>query len=112
MVKIIIKKHIALDFLGEEYKDAYVVMESVPVSAYQTIQESIDSETNNIKKINLIIDLLKKRFISGEFPDEVGKLQPVMAEDFIGDDSGLDGESLVYIYDRIMGAPDPKLQAL
>ncbi len=41
MAKIVIKKKISLEFLGEEYKDAYLVFRTIPMSDYKSFSESI-----------------------------------------------------------------------
>ena len=79
---IVIKKRVSLDFLGEEYKDAYLIFRSIPIKDFEALQNEIQGiDQDNAKSISFIFNKLKEYFISGEFPDESGKLQPVTSDD-------------------------------
>jgi hypothetical protein len=41
MSKIVIKKHVSLDFLGEEYKGAELVFRAIPLSDYDDLMENM-----------------------------------------------------------------------
>lgn len=101
---MIIKKRISFDFLGEEYKDAYGVFASIPITEYPEIANTVDKEGNSIKKGQLMLAIVKKKFLSGEWPDDDGKLQPLKAEEL----DGADGDLLLTVYNRLMGGADPK----
>lgn len=139
MSKIVIKKRINLDFLGDDYKDAYLVFKSIPLPDYESIQDSLpksdpryielvnkaqdgeldDKENaelrelqpkesdNNMKSIRMMLDLLKKYFISGKFPDaETGKLEKLEGAD---DLDGLDEDAAMRCFKRLTGQEiDPK----
>lgn len=106
MAKMVIRKRVSFDFLGEDYKDCYVVLRSIPVTDYETIGNTIDKESKAVKKTTLVLKLLKENFISGEFLDENDKLAPLKRDDL----DGIDGDALLELYNRIMGVPDPKLK--
>jgi hypothetical protein len=101
-----IKKRVSLEFLGEEYQDAYLVFQSIPVGDLENIQETLDTMKSETKSPTAaILELLKKYFISGEFPDDDGKLQPVTS----GDLNDLDPTSCVACFKAFTGQdPDPK----
>lgn len=103
---MIIRKTISFDFLGEEYKDAYGVFASIPISEYTQISKTIDAETNSIKKSLLMLEKIKEKFLSGKWPDEDGKLQDLKKEEL----DAADGDLLVAVYNRLMGVEaDPKV---
>lgn len=102
---MVIKRRISFDFLGEAYKDAYGIFASIPISQYKEISETIDVQDNSIKKTGMMLELIKKKFVSGKFPDDEGELKDLKVEDL--DDA--DGELLLTIYNRLMGGPDPKV---
>ena len=39
MGKIVIKKQVSLDFLGEDYKEAYINFKSIPALDYEQIKK-------------------------------------------------------------------------
>lgn len=103
---IVIKKRVSLEFLGEDYKDAYLTFKSIPVKEYEQIQEKAKGfEKDEAGSITFILDLLKEHFLEGEFP-ESGKLEAVKAEDL--DD--LDPVSVIECFKVFTGEhPDPKV---
>lgn len=56
MSKIVIKKRVSLEFLGEEYKEAYLLFKAIPLADYKEFTKSlpqVSSEfTELIKKID------------------------------------------------------------
>jgi hypothetical protein len=42
MGKFAIRKTVKLDFLGEEYKDAYLVFKTIPIKEYANLLPAID----------------------------------------------------------------------
>jgi len=81
MNKIVIKKRISLDFLGEDYKEAYLEFKAIPMSKYQDYIERSEVNKDAKTAIPFIIDTLKDLFISGKFPDEKGELFDLTKED-------------------------------
>lgn len=80
MGKIVIKKRISLDFLGDEYKEAYLVFKSIPISDIKQFVVDTKNETDEVNAIQKLIDVIKDRFISGKFPDDKGAMFDVALE--------------------------------
>lgn len=102
---ILIKKRVSLDFLGEEYKEAYLLFKSIPVVKYEEIQSEVKKyEKNPAGSVKYILDLLKSNYIEGKFPID-GKLTDVSKEDL--DD--LDPSSITKCFQVFTGVDsDPK----
>lgn len=105
MSEFFIKKKISLEFLGEDYKDAYITLKTVPVRMYEDIFKNTKDATN-IEAAKKALGTIKERFVSGKFPDENGKLSDVSVDDL---DQLMDEETLNRCYLTILGQkPDPK----
>lgn len=75
MGKIVIKKKISLDFLGEDYKDGYLEFKSIPLKEYEEYTKNIsDVKDDDSAASQMIIDILNNNFLGGKFPDDEGKL--------------------------------------
>jgi hypothetical protein len=71
--KLIIRKRVELDFLGDEYKEAYLVFRSIPVSNYDKILGEIKGAVTTTKRpMRSCLKILKEYYIEGKFPDEKG----------------------------------------
>lgn len=105
---IVIKKRVSLEFLGEDYKDAYLVFKSIPAVDFDEVTEQLKTlETKQEGQMTFILDILKKYFIKGEFPDDDGKLQLVAADDL----GGLDPVGIVECFKVFTGQElDPKAE--
>lgn len=103
-----IKKRVSLEFLGEDYKDAFLTFQSIPVGDLETIQDTLNNlESEGKTSVAGILDVLKKYFITGQFPDDKGELQPVIENDL--DD--LDPESCIACFKAFTGQElDPKAE--
>jgi hypothetical protein len=103
-----IKKRVSLEFLGEDYKEAYLVFQSIPVGDLESIQSTLkELESEGKSSVAGILDVLKKYFISGQFPDDDGKPQDVTKND-LGD---LDPESCIACFKAFTGQElDPKAE--
>lgn len=105
---IVIKKRVDLDFLGDDYKEAYFVFKSIPAIDF----DDVTAELNKIEKsgsgqVRYLIDLLKKYFISGSFPGDDGTLAEVTSDDL----EGLDADTLIKCFQLFTGQePDPKAE--
>jgi hypothetical protein len=109
-MSLVIKKRVDLDFLGEEYKEAYLVFRSIPLEDYKDVIQDIKKleEGDNSAYLDKVNEYLQKYFLSGEFPNDAGKLEPVIKEDLVG----LDGGSTVTCFERMTGSSfDPKSKA-
>lgn len=101
---MVIKKRISFDFLGEGYEDAYGVFATIPISEYPDIAKTVDAEDNSVKKTQLMLEVVRKKFVSGKFPNDKGDLEDLTAGGF-----DPDGELLLTVYNRLMGGTgDPK----
>ena len=105
---IVIKKRVSLDFLGEDYKDAYLVFQSIPAGDFdELLPQHKNPKEGDDNSSKLLLDLLKKYFIKGEFPDDDGKLSTVESDDL----TGLDLTSLVKCFQLFTGQElDPKVE--
>jgi hypothetical protein len=104
MTQIVIKKRVSFEFLGDEYKDAYIVLKSIPTTEYKPMIARIEKQKSGLSKTDEVRSLVKERFISGEWPDESGKLEPLSVDDL----DGLDGEALSEAFAIISGQTIPK----
>jgi hypothetical protein len=102
MSKIVIKKTINLDFLGEEYKDSFLVFKSIPLKDYEAfiVQSKKQDESEAVK---LIVNTLKKYFVEGKFN----------GADLTGEDiDDLDITTAVTVFKYLTGQElDPKSQS-
>lgn len=90
MPKTVIKRRMSLDFLGDEYKDAYFVFETVPVTEYeQMVNDDKEAGQDRIKSTMIMFERVKSKFVTGKFPDENGELFDVTKEDFSVDEGTL-----------------------
>lgn len=106
---ISIKKRISLEFLGDDYKESYVVLRSLPLNKYEeyvakTKQLEKESKEEPLKAVYFILDLLKEYFIEGKIFND-GKLEEFQPDNF-GD---LDFSAVQEIFNKFSGVnPDPK----
>lgn len=80
-----IKKKISLSFLGEEYKDSYIVVRSVGVSEYETMKGTVRDEVIG-------------RFVDGEINQD-GEMVKITKENFLE----LPGEVFVEAFAQMTG---------
>lgn len=138
-MKIVIKKTIKLDFLGEDYKEAYFVFQTIPLPDYKDFLKSIPENSAEfstvVKKItdgeyteddvkrledlrrqrdddesrefDIIMNMLKKYFISGKFPNDKGELEDVYKDDL----DGIDQQCAMECFKGLTGRLDPKVPA-
>jgi hypothetical protein len=107
-VAIIIKKRVSLDFLGDEYTEAYLVFRSIPAVDFDDVMVQLKSlEEKAEGSITFILEILKKYFLSGGFPNDAGILESVAAEDL----DGIDPQTLVQCFKVFTGQElDPKVE--
>jgi hypothetical protein len=105
---IVIRKRVGLEFLGEDYKEAYLIFQSIPVSDFESMQVRLKAlQDKEQGAVQFILDTLKQYFVSGEFPDDAGKLEPVKKEDL----DGLDPQTAVECFKVFTGQElDPKVE--
>lgn len=105
---IVIKKKVFLDFLGDEYKDAYLIFQSIPAADFDEVVGKLKTiEDKEEGSMTFILDILKQYFLTGEFPDDTDKLQPVGKDDL----GGLDPNAIVKCFQIFTGQElDPKVE--
>ena len=94
MANIVIKRKVNLDFLGDEYKDSYLVFRAVPVVAYEDLSTRIDSVSGNQESMTEIIKILEEYFVDGVFDNE-----KVLKEDI----KQFDGDTMLRCFETLTG---------
>lgn len=98
---IVIRKRISFEFLGEEYANAYLDFQSIPVGDYESLVASVQEAEKTNKSVSFILTTLKKYFVAGVFPD----IDEVTKDDL----DGLDQESVLRCFEKLTGQNlDPK----
>ena len=81
MARIEIKKRISLEFLGEEYKEGFVILTSIPLREYEKLlEETAKVEKDDKKSTAFLQKLIADRFVEGKFPKD-GELIEITKED-------------------------------
>lgn len=104
---IVIKKKVSLDFLGDDYKEAYITFKAIPVKDYAALMAKMPKgeEPDDGKAITLMVEMLEKYFYEGKFPNDEGTLEDLKKEDV----ADLDQEAAIKCFQRLAGQdPDPK----
>ena len=102
---LVIPKKITLEFLGDEYKDAYLIFKSIPITQLADMKAKMpngDAEDDKLKVIPIMLDILKEQFLRGEFPDLDGKMEPVQAEDL----DNLDANTAIQCFQTLSGVTE------
>lgn len=101
MAKIVIKKRVSLEFLGDEYKDSHLTFKSMSLKEYEKLLEA-GEELSNKDALLQTIKILKDHFIEGKF----------MGEDVTSDDlDDFDIGTLVTCLEYFTGQKlDPKVE--
>lgn len=68
MAEIVIKKTVKLSFLGDKYKEDYLVFKAVPVKDFESLMEK--TPDNNLQATKYICKILKEKFLEGKFQGE------------------------------------------
>lgn len=111
MAKIVIKRRVSFDFLGDDYKEGYIVFRSVGIDELGSIEKKAEEATEEQDSLKFIKNFLGDKFIEGKFPDvdDGNKLQDLDKND-IGQ---FDPETIMVIFQVLGGgvAADPKGQS-
>lgn len=91
---LVIKKRVSLDFLGDQYKNSYLILKSIGVGEYEKLNGTVRDE-------------VIKRFLEGEIEQDEGIIK--ITKENIKD---LPGEVFVEAFAAITGQLDPKSQGL
>lgn len=95
MANIVIKKKVDLGFLGDDYKESYLVFKSIPIKDYDKIIEEVEKfKDDNKQALTYIRGVVPTYFLEGKFQGE-----DVVKEDL--DD--FDQETYLQIFQRITG---------
>jgi len=108
MSKIYIKKTITLEFLGEDYKDAYLVFQAIPIGDFEQLLNDVGKvqEDKPEKAPGIILGILKNYFREGKFPGE-GGLADLDKDDL----DGLDVGTVTKVFAFLTGQEiDPKVE--
>ena len=85
MTYIIIKKRVSLEFLGEDYKDGYLVFTAIPVKDLDALQKqaaTLEGDTDVTKASDFLKDQVASRFVEGKISQD-GKEVEVTAENLV-----------------------------
>lgn len=100
-----IKKRISLDFLGDEYKEAYLEFTSVPIREYQKLlADSRKTADDPVKSVEFMANFLSDRFVGGKFPQD-GELKDVVKDQL----TEFDAEVFLRAFQTLTGQIDPKV---
>lgn len=103
MSRVVIKKKIPLDFLGEEYKEAYVVLKAITLREADELSEA---GKDSSKATEFLKKVINDKFVEGKFPDEKGELFALTNDDLMD----FDVEAIGTIFQRLTGQEvDPNL---
>lgn len=106
-MKFSIKKKVPLDFLGEEWKDAYIILTPLAVREFERIQKiAPKDETDveaNLEAMNQMLAIISEHFVSGKGYD--GEALVAIEKDDIKD---LPMEILTVLISSLAGKADPK----
>lgn len=110
MNKFVIKKRIPLDFLGDDYKEAYLVFRSIPLKDFEQIIDNVTKAEGQDPKesLKLMFEYIKTYFHSGKFPDDTGALQEISGDDLA---EFIDNETAIKCFQMLTGQSiDPKVE--
>lgn len=93
---IVIRKKISLEFLGDEYKDSFIIVSSIPVKDYDTFQQSEQS----------VKDVVSEHFLEGQI-QQGSELITLTKENL----DELPGEVFVTAFEEMIGQLSPKVES-
>lgn len=71
MAKILIKKKVSLEFLGEDYKDDYLVFKSLPLRDYEALLPELEKASESgVESVKVVKKVLEDNFVEGNFQGE------------------------------------------
>lgn len=99
-----VKTKVTLEFLGDEYKNSYINLYSVPMSEYEAMIKRIETlqDASSTEALLFVRDAVSERFVDGEIAQD-GKLVPITAENL----PDLPGEVFTEALGRITGRSSP-----
>ncbi len=102
MSKLVIRKRVTLEFLGDEYKESFLDFKSIPVGDYDKLIDEIKEagEGDNNAANAVILKLLKTYYIGGKFPNDKGILEELDSPDEL---NGLDKDAILECFGKMTG---------
>ncbi len=98
---IVVKKRVDLDFLGEEFKDSYLVFKAIAVKEFESLRVAIKKVGDDEEKtIPFITEQLTSRFLEGKVEG-----QDVKVEDL----TEFSADVFLTCFAAITGQSDPKV---
>ena len=95
----VVKKRFSLDFLGEDWKDAYIDF-NLP-SLKESLDQNLPSEDQikeDPKKYTLqMVDFLEQHFVDGQGWDDSGKLVQLKKEDISELPQSVFGKAFIFL---------------
>jgi hypothetical protein len=85
MPKILVRKKVTLEFLGEEYKEGFVNFSSISMREYDDIDKKLadlKKEGDDHSSVAFVRDMVLERFLNGKFPVD-GKLEDIEKDDLL-----------------------------
>lgn len=99
-MSLVIRKKVSLEFLGEEYKEAFLLFRSIPIKDFNELQDEIATiGDDNKKSLGFIQEKIKHYFISGQAPNESGALEDITVNDL----DELDQQSIIKCFQSLTG---------
>jgi hypothetical protein len=99
MSKLIIRKRVGLEFLGEQYSAAYIEFRSIPVGDYDALIQKIN-KVEDAKANEAILNILKDYFLGGKFPNDDGEPEDLDGKEEL---DGLDRDALIECFGKLTG---------
>lgn len=97
MSRIVIKKRVSLDFLGDEQKESYLLFKAISLSDYEKLVKEVDTSDEQ-KALDLIKKILSQQFIEGKYSDTDGQFE-VKVEEL----TEFDMTTILKIFNDLMG---------
>lgn len=92
---LVIKKRVSLDFLGEDYKDSFIIIRAMSMSEYDDLQGKDKDKT--------VREVVTEHFISGQIQQNDKSVDITL--DNINE---LSPDIFAKLWDILTGTPDPK----
>lgn len=99
MAKILIPKRVSLEFLGEEFKDSYLIFKAMAWHEYERMLPEVEANDDNIKSANTIKEAILKHFIEGKFKGEAVEKEDLLEFDI---------DTLTKCFEVLTGQVPPK----
>jgi len=101
-----IRKRISLEFLGDDYKDSFLVFKAVPMDDYEAVVADAQKAQNAKQSYDHIKRLVTSRFIEGEIYDFDTKKSVAVTTENMG--KLLDQDCFLRAYQELTGVVSPK----